>query len=99
MARLLTADEIRQLPRTSIVWIEFYNVEEGEATTLMAAMKCADGTLVSEDTCVFEEFEEDMKVQPDGWWRFWNGEPTELEREETPWEWTELNWVDTSELD
>ena len=99
MARLLTADEIRQLPRTSIVWIEFYNAEEGEATSLMASMKCADGTLVDEDTCVYDDFEKDMKVKPGGWWRFWNREPTELEREETPWEWTELNRVDASELD
>ena len=37
-ARILTADEIRQLPRTSIVWIEFYNAEEGETTSLMASM-------------------------------------------------------------
>ena len=85
MARLLTADEIRQLPRESIVWIEFYNAEEGEATSLMASMKCADGTLVSEDACVYEDFEEDMKPQADGWWRFWNGEPTEQEREDAPW--------------
>jgi hypothetical protein len=85
MARLLTADEIRQLPRASIVWIEFYNAEEGAATSLMASMKCADGTLVSEDVCVYEDFEEDMKPQADGWWRFWSSEPTEQEREGAPW--------------
>lgn len=85
MARLLMVDEIRQLPRTSIVWIEFYNVEEGKGTTLLPAMKCADGTLVDEDTCVYDDFEKDVKVQPGGWWRFWDGEPTGLEREEAPW--------------
>lgn len=85
-ARLMTADEIRQLPRTSIVWIEFWNAEEGEATQLLPAMKCADGSLVDEDTCVFTDFEEDMKPQWDGWWRFWSDEPTSRQREETPWQ-------------
>lgn len=85
MARLLTADEIRHLPRTSIVWIEFYNAEEGEATVLLPAMKCANGTLLDEDSCVYDDFEKDMKVQPNDWWRFWDGEPTDQEREDTPW--------------
>ena len=85
MARLLTPEEIRQLPRTSIVWIEFYNAEESKSTYIMASMKCADGTLVSEDLCMYEEFEEDVKPSADGWWRFWDGEPTDQEREEEPW--------------
>ena len=85
-ARILTADEIRQLPRTSIVWIEFYNAEEGETTSLMASMKCADGSLVCEDCCVFDDYEADMKPQADGYWRFWSSEPTEEQRKETPWE-------------
>jgi hypothetical protein len=84
-ARILTADEIRQLPRTSIVWIEFYNAEEGETTSLMASMKCADGSLVCEDTCVFDDYEADMKPQADGYWRFWSARPTSKQREETGW--------------
>ena len=84
-ARILTADEIRQLPRTSIVWIEFYNAEEGETTSLMASMKCADGSLVSEDTCVFDDYEADMKAAGDGYWRFWSARPTSKQREETGW--------------
>lgn len=84
-ARILTADEIRHLPRTSIVWIEFYNAEEGEATSLLAAMKCADGSLVDEDTCVYDDFEKDMKPQADGYWRFWSARPTQKQRKETGW--------------
>ena len=30
-ARILTADEIRQLPRTSIVWIDYWDGEEKKA--------------------------------------------------------------------
>lgn len=84
-ARLLTADEIRQLPRTSIVWIEYYNAEEGRSDSLHAAIKCEDGTLVDEETCVFDDFERDMRPQADGWWRFWSAEPTRKQREETSW--------------
>ena len=85
-ARILTADEIRALPRTSIVWIEFYNAEEGKSDSIHASMKCADGTLVDEDACVFDDFEKDMRYCADGYWRFWLGEPTEEQRRETPWE-------------
>ena len=84
-ARILTADEIRQLPRTSIVWIEFYNTEESETTSLMASMKCADGSLVCEDGCVFDDYEANMKYQADGYWRFWSARPTAKQREETGW--------------
>lgn len=84
-ARILTADEIGQLPRASIVWVEFYNVEEEMATSLVAAMKCADGTLVDEETCVYDDVVEDMRPQPDGWWRFWSEMPTEEQRAGTPW--------------
>ena len=84
-ARILTADEIRQLPRTSIVWIEFYNTEESETTSLMASMKCSDGSLVCEDGCVFDDYEADMKYQADGYWRFWSARPTSKQREETRW--------------
>lgn len=84
-ARILTADEIRQLPRASVVWVEFYNTEEEMATSLVAAMKCADGTLVDEETCVYDDVAEDMRPQPDGWWRFWSAMPTEEQRAGTPW--------------
>lgn len=83
--RILTADEIRELPRTSIVWIEFYNAEENEPTSLLPAMKCADGTLVDEETCVYDDYEADMKYQKDGYWRFWSEEPTQEQRERTAW--------------
>ena len=84
-ARILMADEIRQLSRTSIVWIEFYNAEEGETTSLMASMKCADGSLVCEDCCVFDDYEQDMRPCEDGYWRFWSAMPTQKQREETGW--------------
>ena len=85
-ARILTADEIHQLPRTAIVWVEFFNAEEGEATSLLAAMKCADGTLVDEDACIYDDIEADMKPNPEGWWRFWSTRPTVNQREEVPWQ-------------
>ena len=84
-ATLLTPFQIRQLPRASVVWIEFWNGEEKRAETLKAALKCKDGTLVDEDTCVFDDFEQDMMYSDDGYWRFWLGEPTEEQRKETPW--------------
>ncbi len=84
-ARVLTPDEIRRLPRTSIVWIEFYNFEEGVAMTLIPSMKCRDGSLVDEETCVYDDFENDQAVQPDGYWRFWSAEPTKEQREKTRW--------------
>ena len=83
--RILTAAEIGLVPRTGIVWIEFFNPEEGEGTFLQPAMKCADGTLVSEDCCVFDNFEQDMKYQEDGYWRFWSAEPTKEIREREKW--------------
>lgn len=86
MARLLTADEIRMAPRLSIIWVEFYNAEEGEPTQLLAAMKCKDGMLIDEDGCWYEDFEKDMEPNSGGWWRFWNEEPSEQEREDTLWE-------------
>ncbi len=84
-ARILKADEIRALPRASIVWVEFFNAEEGEATQLLAAIKCKDARLIDEDTCEFIDFERDMAVQGDGYWRFWSAEPTEEQRKAVPW--------------
>lgn len=92
MARLLTAEEIRQLPRTSIVWVEMYSAEEGKAIALYPAMKCEEGHLVDEDGSFYNDFEKDMEVQPGGWWRFWNEEPTEPEREKASWRETAL-WL------
>ena len=85
-AYLLTPDEIRKLPRASVVWIEFWNGEEQRDDSLKAAIKCADGTVVDEDTCVFDDYERDMRPCEDGHWRFWSSEPTEEQRKETPWE-------------
>lgn len=85
-ARLLTADEIRQLPWTSIVWIEYYDAEIKKSTSLLPSMKCLDGRLVCEDCCEFYGFEMDMKPCGDGWWRFWSAKPTPEQREEVPWE-------------
>lgn len=84
-AYLLTPDEIRKLPRASVVWIEFWNGEEQRADSLKAAIKCADGTVVDEDTCVFDDYERDMRPCEDGYWRFWSAMPTQKQREETGW--------------
>lgn len=92
MARLLTTDEIRQLPRASVVWIVPYNVKNGYIAEPIVALKCEDGTLVDEECsiyevdeegCIYGDIERDITPYMDGWaWQFWNGEPTELEREE-----------------
>ena len=34
-ARILTADEIRQLPRVSIVWIDYWDGEERKLGTMI----------------------------------------------------------------
>ena len=86
--RVLTADEIRALPRLSIVWLEYWNGENGSADADMyAAMKCYDGTLVDEEGSVYNDFEKDMA--PDRFdgsrWRFWIGSPTEEQRKAVPW--------------
>ena len=86
-ARILTADEIRKLPRTSIVWIDYWDGEEKKLGTMMAGMKCYDGTLVDEDGSIYTNVEDDMK--PDRFdgscWRFWSAKPTQKQREETGW--------------
>ena len=83
--RILTADEIRKLPRASVVWIEFWDSEEQRADSLKAAIKCADGTIVDEDACVFSDYERDMRPCEDGYWRFWSARPTSKQREKTGW--------------
>lgn len=86
-ARVLTADQIRKLPRLAIVWTEYWDGEEQKADlTLLAAMKCIDGTLVDEDGCSYSDFENDMSPTPNGSrWRFWDGKPTAQQRKEVPW--------------
>ena len=86
--KVLTAEEIRALPRLTIVWIEYWNGEEKKTDKdLIAAMKCHDGTLVDEDTCVYSNFEQDMT--PDRFdgscWRFWLGKPTDEQRKAVKW--------------
>lgn len=86
--RVLTAEEIRALPRLTIVWIEYWSGEEKKADPdMFASMKCYDGTLVDEDASVYNDFEKDMT--PDRFdgscWRFWLGKPTEEQRKAVPW--------------
>ena len=59
MARILTPDEIRQVPRAGIVWIEFYDGELGRSTGLLCAMMCKDGSLVDEEGSFFKNYEQD----------------------------------------
>lgn len=86
--RVLTAEELKALPRLAIVFIEYYDGEQRRAQeTMLAAMKCADGTLVDEDACVYADFEKDM--QPNRFdgsrWRFWSGMPDRKLRKDTRW--------------
>ena len=85
--KILTADEIRKLPRLSIVWTEYWNGEAKAADpTILAAMKCIDGSLIDEEGSFYSDFEMDMTPTPDGSrWRFWNSKPTEEQRKEVPW--------------
>ena len=85
-ARVLTDEEIRRLPRCAIVFIEFFSGEKGQSDSMMAAMKCEDGSLVCEDLTYFIDFEKDMRPDGDGdCWRFWSGLPDEETRKKTPW--------------
>ena len=86
--KVLTAEEIRALPRLTIVWIEYWSGEEKKADPdMFASMKCYDGTLVDEDASVYNDFEKDMT--PDRFdgscWRFWLGKPTEEQRKAVLW--------------
>jgi hypothetical protein len=87
--KILTADEIRALPRLTIVWIEYWNGEENAANpNILAAMKCRDGILIDEEASIYSDFEKDMT--PDRFdgsrWRFWDAEPTEEQRKAVPWD-------------
>lgn len=85
--RVLTAEELRQLPAQTIVWVDYWDGEEKKLGTMMAGMKCYDGTLVDEDACVYNDFESDMT--PDRFdgscWRFWSAKPTEEQRRTVAW--------------
>ena len=85
--KVLTAEELRQLPAQTIVWIDYWDGEEKKLGTMMAGMKCYDGTLVDEDACVYNDFESDMT--PDRFdgscWRFWSAKPTEEQRRTVAW--------------
>lgn len=86
--RVLTVEELRQLPAQTIVWIDYWDGEEKKLGTMMAGMKCYDGTLVDEEASVYNDFEKDMT--PDRFdgsrWRFWLGKPTEEQRKAVPWQ-------------
>ena len=85
--RVLTLEELQQLPAQAIVWIDYWDGEEKKLGTMMAGMKCYDGTLVDEDACVYNDFESDMT--PDRFdgscWRFWSAKPTEEQRRTVAW--------------
>ena len=85
--KVLTVDEIRDLPRLSIIWVELFDGETQKADPkILAAMKCYDGTFVDEDACIFDDFEKDMKPGFDGSvWRFWDALPTPEQRKAVPW--------------
>lgn len=87
--RVLTPVEIFELPRLSIVFIECWDGEyQAPLPTIMAGMKCYDGTIVDEDGSIFSHFEDDMtKDHFDGsCWRFWSAMPTEEQRKEVKWD-------------
>ena len=89
-ARVMTVDELKALPRLSIVFIEYQDGcqdPDEEECPILAGMKCYDGTIVDEDSCIFIDFESDMKADYTGSrWRFWNTMPTEEQRRTVPWE-------------
>ena len=86
--KVLTVEELRQLPAQTIVWIDYWDGEEKKLGTMMAGMKCYDGTLVDEDASVYSDFEQEMT--PDRFdgscWRFWLGKPTDEQRKAVPWQ-------------
>ena len=87
--KVLTADELRAMPRLSIIWTEYWDSELKSAEPFMlAAMKCHDGAFIDEEGNSFVDFEKDMAPdQFDGSrFRFWDAEPTEEQRKAVPWE-------------
>ena len=76
--KVLTAKELHELPRLTIVFIECFDGEyQAPLPTIFAGMKCYDGSIVDEDGSIFSDFEGDMsKDHFDGsCWRFWNAMP------------------------
>lgn len=86
--KVLTLEELEALPRLSIVWIEYWDGElQGPGKTLLAGMKCYDGTVVDEDASSYSDFQRDMTPDYDGSrWRFWLGKPTEEQRKAVKWD-------------
>ena len=86
--KVLTADELRAMPRLSIIWTEYWDSELKSAEPFMlAAMKCRDGSFIDEEGNSFVDFEKDMAPdQFDGSrFRFWDAEPTEEQRKAVQW--------------
>ena len=87
--KVLTVEELKALPRLSIIWVEYYDGEEMKVSKeILAAIKCYDGTFVDEDACVYNDFESDMKpdVIDGSRWRFWDTKPTTEQRNAVKWE-------------
>ena len=86
--RVLTAEELRELPRLALVFIECWDGEYQEPLpTIMAGMKCYDGTIVDEDGSTFSNFEDDMKpgrMFDGSYFRFWSAMLTEEQRMAVP---------------
>ena len=79
--KLLTADELRDLPRTTIVWIDYWDGEENKLGALLAGIKCYDGSIVDEDGSIYIHFEKEMMPTGDGsHWTFWSGKPATEQR-------------------
>lgn len=84
--RVMTADEVRAVPRGGVVCVEYFNGETGRHGAIHYAMKAADGALVDEEILIYEDFEKDMTPDAEGdCWRFWTAMPTEEQRDATPW--------------
>lgn len=86
MAQVLSCEQLQRLPRGAVVWVEYWNGEEQKAGRLAGAMKCADGTLVDEETLLYDDFRKDMTPDAEcDCWRFWSAMPTEEQRKAEPW--------------
>lgn len=86
MARIMTPNEVKQVPRAGIVWVEFFDGELGKSTALMCAMMCKDGSLVDEEGSFYKNYEQDILPDVEGdCWRFWNDKPSKEERDGSPW--------------
>lgn len=86
--KILTADELRAMPRLSIIWTEYWDAETMQPEpSMLAAMKCFDGSFIDEEGNSFTNFEKDMEPDEfDGsYFRFWDTLPTEEQRKAVPW--------------